>query len=512
MHPRANDSFTTAPVAALEEEHIPEDISTLEIVKKFVVTGVPLTLATLAQFSIITVILAVVGRKLGVNELGGASLALGLINATAFAFAAGSCGALETVLSHTYGLYKSRGGSGTMHMYGTYVQRMIIILAFISIPIGAILIYIDKFLEYIGQSEQVVYYTGRFCRIAVFGIPSTQIFQVLGRYYACQHETRPLSIVMLVASLFNPIFQILLIHWLGFDGSPVAWLLLFTFVDASLIAHAYWTGLYKKTWGGWDRKAIKNIKALLKLAIPSMAMMMSEWVILEVISVCAGFAEPHELAAFSITMQVFGVCWSIASGVMILVCVLIGNAIGEGKPLLGKRIANVAIVIVAVIAVIDVALCWLLEDRIPFLFTSEEKVVVVYRRLLRYVLPYHLFDTFQSTVMGILRGCGLQKIGAIIIGSALCLVGAPVAFYLFFYLKFGVESLWIGPFFGVVVLGCPSYVYLLYWHIDWSNLKAHEEEPNVVMEEGADVVETTEVVVESREGAVQCTVPGTANE
>ncbi|KAF8298633.1 hypothetical protein TcYC6_0069700 [Trypanosoma cruzi] len=512
IHSVANDSFATAGCAGGMEEEKPlsGDITTLEIVKKFLVTGLPLSVATLIQFFIITVILAIVGRTLGVNELGGAALALGLINATAFAFAAGSCGALETVLSHTYGMHKSSGESDTMYMYGTYAQRMTIILLVVSIPLGVVLIYADMFLEYIGQTKEVVYYTGRFCHIAAFGIPSTQLFQLLTRYYACQHETKPLSFVMVAASFFNPISQIVLIHFFGFEGSPVAWLFLYTFIDLSLVGYAYYTGLYKKTWGGWNVNAFKNLKGLLKLAIPSMAMMLSEWVLLEVISICAGFAEPHELAAFYITMQVFGLCWSIPSGTMIIVCVLIGNAIGEGKPLLGKRIANVALVMVVITALLDITICWLLEDRIPYLFTSEEAVVVVYRRLLLFVLPYHLFDTFQSTVMGILRGCGLQKLGALIIGCALCLVGVPVAFYLFFHVKYGVESLWIGPFLGVTAVGFPSYIYILYWHIDWSKLKPHHDERIVVLEEEEEEEgkgrseEAREVTVEAREGAASC--------
>lgn len=64
------------------------------MVKKFLLTGWPLTLSTLAQFSLNVVIISVVGKFVGLAELGGASLALGLVNATGFAFGAGLCGAL----------------------------------------------------------------------------------------------------------------------------------------------------------------------------------------------------------------------------------------------------------------------------------------------------------------------------------------------------------------------------------------------------------------------------------
>ncbi|KAH9601841.1 Multi antimicrobial extrusion protein [Trypanosoma melophagium] len=477
--PLGNESFVTVGSGmGPDVVSLPEDISTWGILKNFFFTGLPLTVATISQFSIITVILAVVGKSLGVDELGGATLALGLINATAFAFSAGSCGALETVLSQTYGINQAQtGGRGPMYMYGTYTQRMTIILLVLTIPLGLVLLYVDMFLEYIGQSVEVVYFTGRFCSVAAFGILSIQAFQILSRYYACQQVTTPLSVASVVGSLMNPVLQIIFIKFFGFDGSPVAWLILFTGVDFGLIGYAYFSGLYKQTWAGWDADALRNIGELVKLAIPSMAMMLSEWVAVEVICICAGFAKPFELAAFSITMQIFCISWGVASGIMILVTVFIGNSVGEGRPLLGKRIAKIAVVLVFCIAVFNSILWWSLEDHIPHLFTNDERVGEVYRRLMRIVLPYHIFDTFQSTVMGILRGCGLQKTGAIVITTALCIVGLPIAFYLFFHVKYGIESLWIGPFAGVVIVGAPSYIYLLFWYIDWPNLRPHEESP-----------------------------------
>ncbi|KAG8346073.1 putative MatE [Trypanosoma vivax] len=480
-----NDSFANVDAGLpASEQSIPEGVSRWEIIKKFLFVGSPLMVANIAQFSINTLVISVIGRNFGVEELGGASLALGMLNATAFAFAAGLCGALETVLSHTYGMFQSRcEGLGTIHLYGTYVQRMAIILLFVSIPLGAMVIYIDLFLEFIGQNANVVYFTGRFCRIAAFGIPCTLFFQLIHRYYSCQHDTKPLSLAMLVASVLNPIMQVLFINLFGFDGSAIAWVLLYLLTDAGLLAHTVFSGQYVKLWGGWDDNSCKNIIPLLNLAIPSMAIMLSEWVLLEIIIACAGFAPSPDLAAFSITVQVFTICWGITSGTIVITSVFIGNAVGERKPMLAKRISNVAIAVVFVTSLIDITLCYLLEDYIPTLFTKDEEVGRIYRQLMRFVFPYHVVDSFQSTVMSILRGCGLQKAGALVIGITLCVIGAPLAFFLFFYMKWGVQSLWIGPFCGVLFFGLPLYIYILYWYVDWSKIEPKNEDTSYLVEE-----------------------------
>eukprot|EP00796_Vickermania_ingenoplastis_P005370 gene5370-3865_t len=458
-----------------------EDVKLWSMTKRFVKLGYPLSISALAQFSLNAVIISVIGRFLGVEPMGGASLAIGLVNATGFAFGAGLCGALETVLSHTYGRFKQEERRGetnattTIYMYGIYAQRMAIILFITAIPLGVVLCFADSILTAAGESIDVTYYTGVWCRVAMFGVPLAMMFQLVQRYYSCQHVTKPLSVTMVCAAVVNPFLQMFFVYLFGFVGSALAWLVLMFGINGGLVSYLRFTGLYKLTWGGWCKKGRKNLYPLVKIAIPSMGVMLSEWVALEINFLAAGFATPNELAAYAITFQVFGIIWGFASGVIILTCVFVGNAVGEGKPLLARKIGFMAMGIVLAISIADAVILLLLNPYFPYLFTTDPQVAEIYQRLMYIVLPYHLFDTFQSVVMGILRGCGLQKIGAIIITTAFCGVGVPLSFLLFFYFDVDVKALWIGPFTGAVVVGLPSYLYLLFRYIDWENIKPHTD-------------------------------------
>jgi multidrug resistance protein, MATE family len=433
------------------------------------------------------------------QAMGGASLALGLVNATGFAFGAGLCGALETVLSHSFGLFlyeekkrkaaaeaaAARDGTEvqalvphTLHIYGIYAQRMVLILLVAAIPLGIILCFADAFLTAVGQSPSIVHYTGMWCRWGVFGIPSAMAFQLLQRYYSCQHLTKPLPVALFGAAFANPVLQYVFVKLFGFSGSPIAWLVLMTGTVAGLIAYLRFTGIYRTTWGGWDIRCTQNVGSLVGVALPSMGMMLSEWVALEVNGLAGGYGTKAELGAYTITLQIFGVMWAMGSGVMILTSVFVGNAVGEGKPLLARRIAFTAIVVVVSVATLDVVLCLLLESFIPALFVKKDEIAEVtpiYRELMYIVMPYHFFDVFQSTVMGIFRGCEMQKIGAVIITVAFCVVGVPCSFLLFFYFKIGIKALWIGPFVGVASVGAPIYIYMLLRYIKWSELKPHSD-------------------------------------
>lgn len=517
---RPQSAADTASVQPPDELELPEDVSFWTAVKQFIVVGYPLTLSALAQFSLNTVIVSVNGKMLGDLELGGASLAVGLINATGFAFGAGLCGALETVLSHTYGaferethladqadvaagggsdhhhMHSASGSAGTgdsatlpaeaeepprtLYLYGTYAQRMAIILVITAFPLGVILCFADSFLQSLGEGAAVIHYTGIWCRYAVFGIPATLAFQLIQRYFSCQSVTKPLSVAMVAAALLNPILQIVFVYFFGFRGSPIAWLILMTSIVVALLGYLWRSGLYKLTWGGWDDKAFKNLGSLTKLAGPSLGIMLSEWVAVEVNALASGFAPTEELAAFSITLQVFGIMWGCCSGPIILCCVFVGNAVGARKPMLARRIAFIGMVMVFCLAIMDCIIFFALGPIIPWLFTSDPKVVALYHRLMWIVFPYHVIDTAQSCTMAILRGCELQTLGAIIITIVFVAVGLPLSFLLFFYFDIGVQALWIGPFSGVLFIGLPSYIYLLSRYIQWDTLKPHTDGPVIV--------------------------------
>ncbi|ESL09296.1 hypothetical protein TRSC58_02986 [Trypanosoma rangeli SC58] len=479
--PSLNNSFVGE---AAQHVSIKESVSTREIFKRIVLMTIPLSFAQLAQFSINVSMIAVVGR-LGVNELGGASIAYGLINATAFAFASGCCGALETVLSHTY------GRDAKSKLYGVYTQRMFLMLMILSLLVSPVILFSDRILLYLGQNPDVIVFTGQFCRICVWGIPPAMMLELLRRYFACQHLSNPLSVNLVVSAVFFPFLLIACVYFWDFAGAPVGWCILMVLMSGSLLLYLMLTKKYKDTWGGWDDAAYRNWGPLLKLTLPSMGMMFSEWVSLEINNIFSGFGTREELAAFGITFQLSSLCWAAVSGTFIAGSVLVGNAIGKGKPMLARRMAFYCVTVGTFIALLNLCVVFLFRNVFPYMFTDDTKVVKIFHSLLPYFVVYHVFDVFQSCVMGILRGCGMQKLGAIMILMVYSIVGVPLGAFLFLKTDFGVQALWFGPVVGVMGIGCPSYMYLLLRHIKWASLKPHtdqQELASAIPEEDVDSV------------------------
>nr|XP_051190335.1 protein DETOXIFICATION 10 [Lolium perenne] len=64
--------------------------------------------------------------------------------------------------------------------------------------------------------------------------------------------------------------------------------------------------------------------------------------------------------------------------------------------------------------------------------------------------PSVLFDGLQYVLSGIVRGCGRQKIGALVNFVAYYLLGIPAALVFTFVCHLGVLGLWLGIIIGMV--------------------------------------------------------------
>lgn len=468
-HPSSTASGEHAPPlrgGSRIDENTPVATLALEVLK----LSIPLGLAAVAQNSISVVLVAMVGKMVGDRELGATVLANSLLNATAYSLSAGLCGALETVLSQSY------GRDQTSKLYGVHVQRMALILLIVAAFVGPVLAFSDSLLISIRQNAEVAHFTGEFCRISLFGVYSLMLLEVMRRYFACQHLNTQLSVNLIIGAGFFPFVLWACIKMLGFPGAAVAWSLLMSCMPASLFTYLLVTGKYKKTWGGWEPMALINWGPLLKLAFPSMAMMLSEWMSQEVNLIVAGYAPINELDAFSILHQFSTILWSMASGVFIEAAVLVGNALGERKPRFARRCALVCLGLTTLFALVNLSVTLLLRNWIPTLFTNNVAVHALFRKMLRIYVVYHLLDSFQSCMMGVLRGCGLQLLGAMCIALVYSVVGVPLGIIVFFTTSMGVEALWLGPCLGLSVVGCPLYGYLLMYYIDWESLQLHADD------------------------------------
>lgn len=108
------------------------------------------------------------------------------------------------------------------------------------------------------------------------------------------------------------------------------------------------------------------------------------------------------------------------------------------------------------------------KKQIAGLFSSEEDVVSLVVSTLPILAFMQLFDAFNASTAGCLRGQGRQKIGGYINLFAFYCIGIPMAYCLAFVFNTGVGGLWYGITCALVMMSiCQGYAV---FHCDWKQI------------------------------------------
>jgi MATE family multidrug resistance protein len=88
---------------------------------------------------------------------------------------------------------------------------------------------------------------------------------------------------------------------------------------------------------------------------------------------------------------------------------------------------------------------------LPWIYTSDQKVILIAAQLLIIAALFQLFDGTQVIGLGILRGMSDVNIPTIITFLAYWVIGLPIGYYLGIKLNWGVTGVWYGLVLGLMV-------------------------------------------------------------
>jgi MATE family multidrug resistance protein len=444
-------------------------LSAATMAKAVVRYGAAVSGSNMLQQATALVILAFVGR-MGPAYIGGASLAMSLFNATAFAMAVGLGGGLDTLLSQVYG--NSRGD----HLYGILTQRMVFILLVMSFPIALLFAYVDVPLTYLGLPAEAVHFTTRYCHVSLFNIVPIQLLEVVRRYLQNQHQTRIPLVAQIVGGVCNPLLLYLFIYGfgMGFEGAPAAWVTLHVCIVAGIVAYVkfFWPA-HAATWPGWHRSALSEWGPVLRQGLPSWSLSMLEWGAFEINALASGFLPATDLAAFSICVQVFSVMWCTVSGNFFAMSFFTGEAVGRGDGAAARRFAKVGIATAFCVSAVNAALLVAFRFRVAALFTDDAAVIARVGDVAIAAAALHVVDSQQSTCIFILRGIGKHHHGVAVLICTWIAVGLPLGWLLAFHFRWGAPGLFLGLACSLVFLELPIFA-VMFRRFDWDALTAVE--------------------------------------
>ncbi|KAI9893801.1 MAG: hypothetical protein M1814_006018 [Vezdaea aestivalis] len=418
----------------------------------------PLIASFLLQYSLTVTSVFTVGH-LGKIPLGAVSLASMTSNITGWAIYQGLATSLDTLCAQAY-------GSGKHKLVGLQLQRMVLFLWAVTIPVAVIWLSADHILAAIVPERELAMLAGSYLKIAILGAPAYAFFESGKRFMQAQGLFAPTFQILLVCAPLN-----ILLHWLfvwqfgwGFIGAPIAVAVTDNLLAIMLVLYIRFVdGM--ECWGGFSKKAWRNWGPMMKLALPGLLMVEAEFLAFEVLTLISAWFGTTALAAQSVLSTITAITFQIPFPLSVAASTRIANLIGATLTDAAKIAARVGLGAAFIVGCFNMILLLALREHIPKLFTSDEDVILLVKNTLPVVIAFQLFDALSALCSGILRGIGRQEVGGYVNLFCYYVVALPVSVGTGFGLGWELYGLWAGPAIALLLVFIIESIFI--YRTDW---------------------------------------------
>ncbi|KZT40355.1 MATE efflux family protein [Sistotremastrum suecicum HHB10207 ss-3] len=428
-------------------------------------SSAPVILAYALQNSIQTASVLIVGR-LGQDELSAAAFSMMLAMVTGWCVALGGTTALDTLGSASFTSPTTPRTAVSAHL-----QRCIVILHVLLIPVIFLWVFSAPVLRLLGQEEQLCVDVQRFLRVLIVGAPGYICFESLKKYLQCQGILQLSTIILVFTSPINIGLNYVLVHYtaLGFLGSPLAisityWISFFALAFCSAFSPQHKAN---GTWGGLlpigTLLAWRPCWEFVKLAIPGIIMVGTEWWAFEIVAIAAGRLGSLPLAAQSVIMTTDQVLNTIPFGIGVAASQRVGNAIGAEDAKSASRAGHAAALLSVILGALIMTIMIATKDVFGYLFSDEVDVVRLVSVVMPLVASFQIADGLAGSCGGTLRGQGRQHLGAIFNIVAYYVIALPLGIFLAFKRSQGLYGLWVGQVVALYLVGASEYAVVWLW-------------------------------------------------
>uniref|UniRef100_M1D0T9 Protein DETOXIFICATION n=1 Tax=Solanum tuberosum TaxID=4113 RepID=M1D0T9_SOLTU len=359
---------------------------------------------------------------LGELSLSGASMATSFASVSGLSLLLGLASALDTLCGQSY-------GAKQYHMLGIHMQRAMLVLLLVSVPLACIWANAGHILVLLGQDPEIAAEAGSYARYMIPTIFAYALLQCHIRFLQAQKNVIPMMFSAGITTLLH-IFTCWILVFksgLGNKGAALANSISYWINLLLLAAYVRISPSCKSTWTGFSKEAFHDIWTYMRLAIPSAVMLCLEIWSFEMMVLLSGLLPNPKLETSVLSISV-----------------RVSNELGAGRPQAARLAASTAVFLVATEGVIAAIVLIFVRKLWGYCYSTEEEVVSYVAQMLVLLAGSHFLDGIQSVLSGTARGCGWQKTGALVNLGAYYLFGIPAGVILAFVYHLGGKGLWLG--------------------------------------------------------------------
>ncbi|EMD94776.1 hypothetical protein COCHEDRAFT_1191581 [Bipolaris maydis C5] len=422
--------------------------------------SVPLMGTYLLQYSFSLVTIFVVGH-IGTDELGAVSLATMTANITGLAIYEGLATSLDTLCAQAY-------GSGKKTMVGLHLQRMILFMLAVTLPIGAIWLCSGWILAALVPEKELAHLAGYYLSLLLAGAPGYAIFEAGKRFTQAQGLFNASLFVLLIATPVNIALNYVFVFVLNWNltGAALATVVSNNLLPLLLFIYVYFVNPASlECWGGFTKAAFTNWGPMAKLAVPGIIMVETEWLAFDILTFSTSYLSTAHLAAQSIVMTLAVAIYHVPFSVGVAVSTRLGNLIGAGSLSAARTATKTYVATFLAIGLIDFTFLTAFRNVLPRAFSSDPEVVSIVATVLPLLATFQFADSTTAMVNALLRGLGKQSVGGVCNLFVYYVIAVPLALFLCFPQDLKLVGLWVGCAVGSSCITISEGIYMKFY--DW---------------------------------------------
>ncbi len=330
------------------------------------------------------------------------------------------------------------------------VQRGLVLSVVLTLVAAGLLALAEPALSFLGQPEPVVPIAAGYARALIAGmwpfygfVVFRQVLQALGR-------VAPIVWTIILANLLNAFANWVLVFGklgmpaMGAVGSGWATSISRWFMCLAVVVLGF--RLLKPYLRGVGREALQTaaLWRMSRLGMPIGLQLFLEFGAFGATGIAMGWLGTAALAGHQIALNLAAFAFMIPLGISQAAAVLVGRAVGRGRPGSARRHAGAAILVCCAVMSVTATVFLTLPGPLAAQFTTQAEVARVAMILIPVAGMFQLFDGLQVVCTGALRGVADTLRPLIYNVLGFWIFGLPVGLLLGFRLGAGPVGLWWG--------------------------------------------------------------------
>ncbi len=411
----------------------------------------PAVLHTLSDTLMHTVDSMIVGR-LGVAELGGVGLG-GIWLWTLVVPFVGVANGAQTFVAQAY-------GAGRWTECGRWLWQAIWLLCpLMALWAGAIALFFPVWMGHSGASPELTQVATSYVLARLPGTPFLAGAVVLTAFLRGLGDTRSPLLASLVAHLLNLVLSLGLVFglWglprLGVVGAALATSCANLLHCTVLLAFVLGPGFRREMDTTPVRPSLPLTYRYLRTSLPLGGQWFLDMLSFAVFSTVISHMGSVAMAASQAMIQLLSLSFMQAYGISAAAAALVGRYVGAKDYAAAERTHWSALKLAGILAVLVAALFVAIPEPLLHLFTRDDEVVQVGRKLLVLGALFQLLDAVGIVTSGSLRGAGDTRIPFLLQAILAWALRLPLVYLFALVWGGGVLGAWIAELLYVTVLG-----------------------------------------------------------